>query len=207
MVVSGLAGGASVGLLTGSRVEAKEQVDLNADSVSARIFRLADINGKLKGAFGFEETGSPTLVFKDANEKNRFIITSHPSGPMLVFQDGKERMRVGMDLNESGEFSLIYFDEKKTHRANLIVNSTDGPKFGFMDDHGKIRLGMQLYQNSQPMLFLGNEQGKQEIILSLDNNFGPGLYLRDKAGLPLAAFTPQGQVFPEQAGASRKGTP
>jgi hypothetical protein len=199
-------GGIFSNWLSSGQVAAQNQVDTYADSVTAKIFRLVDKSGKLRGVLGFEETGSPVLVFKDANEKNRFLITSHSSGSTLVFQDDKERMRVGLDLNESGEFSLIYFDEKKTHRASLIVNSTDGPKFGFMDDHGKIRLGMQLYQNNQPMLFLGNEQEKQEILLSLDKNFGPGLYLHDKVGRPLTAFTPQGQVIPEQAGMPQKTT-
>lgn len=200
MVVSGLAGGAAVGLLTGSRVEAKEQVDFMADSVTARIFRLVDKKGNLRGALGFEETGSPVLVFKDETGKNKFNITSSDSGSMIVFNDDKGRMRVGMNLDNKGEFNLTYFDENKSHRASLIVNSTDDPKFGFMDDHGKMRLGMQLYQNSRPMLFLGSEQGKQELLLSLDKNFGPGLYLHDKAGNPLAAFTPQGQVLLQQGG-------
>lgn len=200
-------GGIFSNWVSSGQATANNQIDKYADSVSARIFRLVDKNGNLRGALGFEETGSPALVFKDENGKNRFNIASLNSGCMVVFNDDRERMRVGMNLDEKGDFNLTYFDEKRTHRASLNFSSIDGPKFTFLDDSGKIRLGMQLDRNSQPMLLLNSEGGKQEIILSSDKNFGPGLYLHDKVGRPLAAFTPLGYIPPEKIATPQKTAP
>jgi hypothetical protein len=200
LVLSGLAGGLLSGWFIHGEAKAKDQIDTYYDSVTARIFRLVDESGNLRGVFGFGEDKSPSIILYDKNKSARVYLTSFTSGPMMVFRDTQDRMRAAIRLDNAGEFTLTYFDEANKHRASLLVNPDDGPKFSLMDKNGTIRLAVALHKGQQPALLLMNESGKQESVIFNHGKFGPGLFIHDASGMPQMAYTGRGPVDASKAG-------
>jgi hypothetical protein len=108
-----------------------------ADVIRAKTFELVDSTGNIRGKFGTNDKGVPTLVLWDSTGKTR----------------------ASLDTNDKSEAMLALFDSNGKRRASLDVFK-DEPYIALCDSAGKVRGELDAI-NGEPGLRLYDSDGKR----------------------------------------------
>jgi hypothetical protein len=194
-ILGGVLGGMFSGWLFSGQAQAKNQTDTYSDSVTARIFRLVDAQGNLRGTFCFDKgTTDPSLALMDKSGSVRAYLSLSDAGPSMVFRDQKDKPRLGIRFEENGVSSVSCLDGKGKSLVSILADPAGGSKIAFSDDRGESRLGLGMLTGNAPGMILRNEKGKPQIAVFSHQGYGPGLFVHDSDGTPRMAYTNRGAV-------------
>jgi hypothetical protein len=194
-ILGGVLGGMFSGWFFSGQAQAKNQTDTYSDSVTARIFRLVDAQGNLRGAFCFDKgTTNPSLALMDKSGNIRAYLSLSDAGPSLMFRDHNDKPRLGIRFEENGVSSVNCLDGQGKSLVSVIADAAGGSKIAFSDNRGESRLGLGMLINDAPGLVMRNGKGRPQIAIFSHQGYGPGLFVHDSEGTPRMGYTNRGAV-------------
>jgi hypothetical protein len=111
--------------------------------VSARQFVLRDANGRVRGAWGLDDSGAVRLTLSDEAERQRVRLSLLQDGSAgLSFADSADRKLAVLGLLPDNTTNLALTDPAGVPRAVLGVASDGSSNLVFADREGATRAGL-----------------------------------------------------------------
>ena len=112
-------------------------------TVSARQFVLRDANGRVRGAWGVDDSGAVRLALSDEGERQRVRLSLLQDGSAgLSFADSADRKLAVLGLLPDNTTNLALTDPAGIPRAVLGVASDGSSNLVFADREGSTRAGL-----------------------------------------------------------------
>jgi len=112
-------------------------------TVSARQFVLRDANGRVRGAWGVDDSGAVRLALSDESERQRVRLSLLQDGSAgLSFADSADRKLAVLGLLPDNTTNLALTDPAGIPRAVLGVASDGSSNLVFADREGSTRAGL-----------------------------------------------------------------
>ncbi|MEZ0333132.1 MAG: hypothetical protein ACAI18_03925 [Gemmatimonadales bacterium] len=112
-------------------------------TVSARQFVLRDANGRVRGAWGVDDSGAVRLALSDEGERQRVRLSLLQDGSAgLSFADSTDRKLAVLGLLPDNTTNLALTDPAGIPRAVLGVASDGSSNLVFADREGSTRAGL-----------------------------------------------------------------
>ncbi len=145
----------------GSMIHANESVvSASSNVVTAREFKLVDVNGVPRGGILFDESGNPAIYLANKNKEVEAYIALLDSGPLLVFRDHQGNKRLVLNQDNS-----------------------KGPSMGLIGKNGKSKIVYNLVRDRNPSLFFVGPEGNTRTAISVTDK-GPLFSLIKKNKTP-----------------------
>jgi len=136
--------------------------------VSARQFVLRDANGRVRGAWGLDDSGSVRLALSDESERQRVRLSLLQDGSAgLSFADSSDRKLAVLGLLPDNTTNLALTDPAGIPRAVLGVAPDGSSNLVFADREGATRAGLGVDSRGLGTFNLAerNEAGAREELL------------------------------------------
>ena len=181
MLIASLIGGAASNLLLMNRVEAQAP----AEAVTTSQLNLVGDGGRLRAVLSArDERGLASLAFYDDAGQVRGVFGIQPDGTptMRMFTaTGQSRLFAALQ----GDDALVVVGDENGRQGLLgALGGTPMLSFG---DSGRTRIQMQIGDSGAPQLALFTSAGQRGATLAVGSDDAPLLTLYD-AGRPRAAF-------------------
>ena len=95
---------------------------ISVKSVFAESFAVRNAKGDIVAQMGADSDGSPSIAFRDANNKIRLMASISASGPSVSLFDPQQVPRAMLSLNENSDPSLTMSNADKLTRSVLAID-------------------------------------------------------------------------------------
>jgi hypothetical protein len=137
-------------------------------TISARQFILRDANGRVRGAWGLDDSGAVRLALSDEGERQRVRLSLLQDGSAgLSFADSADRKLAVLGLLPDHTTNLALTDPAGIPRAVLGVAPDGSSNLVFADREGATRAGLGVDSRGLGTFDLAerNEEGAREELL------------------------------------------